>query len=202
MTFPQAISINLPDWIPQVVSPGDVIASEEERMNIAIQLSEWQLTEGTGGPFGAIVCEMVSGKVVGVGVNRVLHEHASIAHAEVLAWSSAQSHFDTYDLAAEGIPRLALYSSAQPCIACWGGLFWTGLTRLVCAAKLQDVMELAGFDEGPVPENWDTLLRQSNIEVEQDLCREAACKVLERYGHDGVIYNPTARASNSTPAGE
>lgn len=162
-------------------------------MALAVRLSEFQLKHNTGGPFGAIVCELDSGKVVGVGVNRVVPENASIAHAEVIAWSCAQAYYKNYDLGAESLPALGLYSSAQPCVACWGGMFWTGISKLVCAANKQDVETLAGFNEGPVPIDWDVSLQKAGVEVVTGLLRAEACKVLAAYGASGIVYNASGK---------
>ncbi|PIE41160.1 MAG: tRNA-specific adenosine deaminase [Gammaproteobacteria bacterium] len=188
--FPSPLVVTLPDWLSQVVAPGDVLSTDQERMALAIELSRQQLKHNTGGPFGAIVCQLDTGKVVGVGVNRVVPQHASIAHAEVLAWSGAQAFFNTFNLGDPAIAPLGLYSSAQPCIACWGGLFWTGITKLVCGATKGDVEKLAGFNEGPVPADWDQILRRAGVEVLTQVNRSAACEVLKAYGERGVIYNP------------
>jgi tRNA(Arg) A34 adenosine deaminase TadA len=160
-------------------------------MLLAIKLSDYQVRHSTGGPFGAVVFNLESGAVVGVGVNRVVPDNASIAHAEVVAWSCAQQVLGTYDLGQAGRPPLGLYTSAQPCIACWGGLFWTGLAKLVCGASKNDVEQLAGFHEGPVPADWDRLLEKHCVTVVKNVCRQQACDVLQRYGAGGVIYNPS-----------
>lgn len=189
--FPKPLAIEHPPWLDQLVRPGDVYSSEKARMNLAIQLSDLQVQHNTGGPFGAAVFDLDTGKVVGVGVNRVVPHNASIAHAEVLAWSCAQQLLGTFDLGEPRLPPLGLYTSAQPCIACWGGLFWTGLSKLVCGATKQDVEQLAGFHEGPVPVDWDGLLEKSGITVVKEVCRQEACAVLQRYGEHGLIYNPS-----------
>lgn len=175
---------------------GDCLATDNERMALAVRLSEYQLKHSSGGPFGAIVCELESGKVVGVGVNRVVPESASIAHAEVLAWSGAQAYYKNYDLGSDAIPALGLYTSAQPCVACWGGLFWTGVSKLVCGATKQDVETLAGFNEGPVPTDWDISLQNAGIEVVSGVLREQACKVLKAYGASGIVYNASGKKTD------
>ena len=189
--FPQPLAVELPAWIDQLVKPGDVLSTEKSRMQLAIQLSDMQLKNNSGGPFGAVVVDLDSGRVVGVGVNRVVPNNASIAHAEVVAWSCAQQYFSSYDLGDSRLPSLGLYTSSQPCIACWGGLFWTGLSKLVCGATKDDVEKLAGFQEGPVPVDWGRLLEKAGITVVKEVCRQEACDVLKRYGESGVIYNPT-----------
>lgn len=167
------------------------LPDDESRITLAIELSRLQVAHNSGGPFGAIVCDLDSGKVVGVGVNRVVPNNASIAHAEVVAWSCAQQYLRNYDLGDSKLPPLGLYSSSQPCVACWGGLFWTGLKKLVCGATKQDVESLAGFNEGPIPLNWDALLEEAGIVVVQNLCRDQACEALRAYGVNGRRYNPS-----------
>lgn len=189
--FPAPLAIEHPPWLHHIVRPGAVYTTEKARMSLAIQLSELQVQHNTGGPFGAAVFELDSGKLVGVGVNRVIPDNASIAHAEVVAWSCAQQLLGTFDLGQSSLPSLGLYTSSQPCIACWGGLFWTGLSKLVCGATKQDVEELAGFHEGPVPVDWDVLLEKAGIAVVKEVCRQEACDVLKRYGESGLIYNPS-----------
>lgn len=189
-SFNAPLHIDLPEWINTVIQPGLHLPDDQTRIELAIKLSELQVSHATGGPFGALVCNLKTGELVSVGVNRVVPHHASIAHAEVVAWSGAQQYFNTYDLGAASLPPLGLYSSAQPCIACWGGLFWTGLKKLVCAANKADVERLTGFKEGPVPDNWVQLLEQAGMSVVTGLGRAQACKVLKRYGETGEIYNP------------
>ena len=59
---------------------------------MAIELSRLQSVHGSGGPFGALVCDDATGEVIGVGVNLVESTGLSSAHAEWVAWSMAQSH--------------------------------------------------------------------------------------------------------------
>ena len=63
------------------------------------------------------------------------------------------------------------------------------MTHLVCGARGSDA-ELAGFDEGPKPEQWEDQLRQRGIAVQVDVQRDAAAKVLANYASGGgKIYN-------------
>jgi len=65
-------SIVLPEWLASEVTLGQVIPDEDDRMSVAVRLSARQVEQGTGGPFGALVCELGSGKVIGFGVNQVV----------------------------------------------------------------------------------------------------------------------------------
>ena len=194
----QLHSLRLPKWVSTIVTPGQVLLDEEERMAVAIALSARQVKEGTGGPFGALVCEVDSGVVLGVGVNQVTASYWSSAHAEFVAWSMAQQNVGGYDLghrsgksegksaqSAEDVEivsvSVALYSSAQPCVSCWGGLFWTGISRLVYGATKSDVEQYAGFDEGPLPDDWEAALIDRGVSVQGGMLREEAIKSLREY---------------------
>src|SRR5690606_12471313 len=117
-------------------------------------------------PFGAAGFERDSGKLVAVGVNRVVPCRASVAHAEMMAFTLAQEAVGRFDLAAPGLPAHELVTSAQMCAMCYGATLWSGVRRVVYAATASDVEELAGFDEGPLPADWQGQLRARGIDVE------------------------------------
>ena len=184
----QLKSIILPEWVAEEVCLGQEIASEAERMAVAIKISRRQVVEGTGGPFGAVVCELDTGRVIGIGVNQVTNSCWSGAHAEFIAWTMAQETINSYDLGRDN--SVGLYSSAQPCVSCWGGVFWTGISRLVFAATKHDVEQYAGFDEGPLPKDWDVALAKRGVSVQGELLREKAVLALQEYGRlGGECYN-------------
>ena len=81
----QAIRIDLPDWIDQVVDWDVALRTDEERMRLAIRLSDENVVRGTGGPFGAVIVERERGRVVGVGTNSVVRLDNCVLHAEVVA---------------------------------------------------------------------------------------------------------------------
>lgn len=189
--FP-ACHFALPEWLSHYVWPGQVLSSDAERIALAVELSRQQVLHGTGGPFGALVCDLTSGRVIGAGVNLVVPRKMSILHAEVVAWSVAQQVLGHFDLSSDGAMTLGLYTSAQPCIACWGGLFWTGIRHLVYAATKQDVETLAGFDEGPVPSDWIERLQTRGISV-ACMHQSAAAEVLALYTQQGgAVYNASS----------
>lgn len=161
-------------------------------MAFAIRLASRNIDEKTGGPFGAAIFEIESGKLIAPGVNIVVPGKCSLAHAEAVAFMVAQQVVGTFDLGAKGLPAMELVTSAQPCIQCFGNTWWSGVARIVIGARGEDVERLTGFDEGPLPPNWVQLLEQrsdplSPVEVIRDLMAQEACAVLERY--DGEVYN-------------
>jgi len=187
-------AIDLPPWL---VEHGPFVAgqTDAERMELALDLAQQNVDEGSGGPFAAIVIEETSGACVAAGVNLVIASGLSVAHAEAVAIMLAQRDAAHFDLA--GLPgrRFSLYATGQPCVMCFGILWWSGITKLVCAARGEDIEQLTGFQEGPLPNNWPALLSQRGslppIAVVQDVQRDRACDVLRAYRAAGhPIYNP------------
>ena len=190
-----SVNVSLPTWVSDYVKPGQVFPTLEERMRLAIGLADRNVSESTGGPFGAAIFEIESGKLVAPGVNLVVVGACSLAHAEIMAFMIAQQTLKTFDLGAPDLPAMELVTSAQPCIQCWGAIWWSGIRRLVTGASCEQTERLTGFDEGPVPPNWAELLRKrlpetSHIEVIENILSDEACTVLQRYKDvGGKIYN-------------
>jgi tRNA(Arg) A34 adenosine deaminase TadA len=73
---------------------------------------------------------------------------------------------------------------------CFGAVLWSGVKRLVCAARQEDVERL-GFDEGTKPVDWPGELERRGITVARDVCRDEAVAILNHYVvAGGLIYNP------------
>lgn len=180
-----SVTLALPAWIDEAVDRQRVYASDEDKVALAIELSRRNVESGTGGPFGAAVFDG-NGLVVGVGVNRVVPQNCSVAHAEMMAFMCAQAALSAFRL--NEIGPMTLATSAQPCCMCYGASFWAGINNLLIGARSEDVMRLTEFDEGPLPADWVGELERRGIAVRRDLRREAACEVLRRYGESGVSY--------------
>ena len=160
-----------------------------DRMDLVIDLARKNVDAGTGGPFGAGIFEMGSGRLVAPGVNMVIPGNCSVAHAEITAIMVAQKIIGTYDLGGDGLPPMELVSSTEPCAMCLGAVVWSGVRRLVCGARDVDARDI-GFDEGPKPDNWTFALETRGIAVLRDVGRKAAVAVLKHYvDRGGLIYN-------------
>jgi tRNA(Arg) A34 adenosine deaminase TadA len=158
-------------------------------MALAIDLARENARRASGGPFGAIVFEAKSGRVVAAGVNRVEQTGQSLAHAEMLAIALAQHARETYDLGKRAAHELV--TSSEPCAMCFGAIPWSGVRRLVCGARASDA-EAIGFDEGPKPGSWVRALQRRGIAVTRDVRRSEAVEVLREYAAGGRrIYNPS-----------
>jgi len=184
------ILLSSPAWLTAwLVKHGDSYPNASTRMQLAIELSGLNIEHQTGGPFGAIVFDHTSHRLISAGVNRVASCSASIAHAEIMAITIAQQQLGNFDLSAQGLPDCELVTSCEPCAMCFGAIPWSGIRHLVCAARDADARAI-GFDEGTKLSKWKASLRARGISVKTDACRDSAVDVLQDYAnHHGVIYN-------------
>ena len=177
------LRLTLPRWIDDEVDAARVHADDATRVRLAIRLARRNVEECTGGPFGAVVFDQ-AGRVIATGVNRVLPQHCSVAHAEILALAGAQARAGRARLNEDG-GRYVLATSAQPCAMCYGASFWAGIDELLIGARAEDVMELSAFDEGPLPADWVGELERRGIAVRRDILRDEARAVFALYAQRG-----------------
>ena len=158
-------------------------------MDLVTTLSQLNIEQGTGGPFGAGIFRTDNHTLVAPGINLVLSSQSSLAHAEVVAIMMAQQTLGVHDLGADGLPPHELVTSCEPCAMCLGAICWSGVRHLICGARGSDA-EAIGFDEGPKPKNWTTALEQRGISVKIDIGRPKATQVLQQYvDQGGEVYN-------------
>lgn len=183
------VVVDYPAWVHDVVRWDHALRSEHDRMRLAITLARENVARAAGGPFGAVVVERASGRLVSVGVNSVVRLNNCTLHGEIVAIILAQARLGSYTLAADGMPAHELYTSCEPCAMCLGATLWSGVQRLVCAATREDATQLS-FDEGPVFEQSYRYLEERGIEVVRGVLRDEAREVLEAYRRSGgPIYN-------------
>lgn len=173
------IELALPAWIHQEVDTQATYDGDEARVALAIALARRNVELQTGGPFGAAIFA-ADGRLVSVGVNRVVPTSCSIAHAEMMAFASAQARSQRFRLNADG-ERYILATSAQPCSMCYGASIWAGIDELLIGARAEDVTELSEFDEGPLPNDWVGELERRGIRVRRDVLRQSAREVFHLY---------------------
>ena len=189
MKNPSIVTLTLPAWLDKITARPLVLPDPEERMRWVIGLSRLNVGHKTGGPFAAAVFERETGRLLGAGVNRVEPLNLSPAHAEIMAIAFAQQKTGTYDLGTVGAGS-ELVTSSQPCLMCLGAVLWSGVTRLAYAATAGDVIGTLGFDEGPLPRDWQNELNKRGITVVGEYLRAEALAVLELYRQvQGTIYN-------------
>ena len=182
------IHLTLPAWIHEHVDSDRHYPTDDDKVALAIDLALRNVDAGSGGPFGAAVFGP-DHRIISVGVNRVLPQSCSLAHAETMAYMLAQQRTQRPRLnelePGVGAGPVTLATSAQPCCQCYGATFWAGIDRLLIGARSEDVESLTEFDEGPLPADWTGELQRRGIEVVRDLQRAQACDVLRDYGRLG-----------------
>ncbi|MDE2256679.1 MAG: nucleoside deaminase, partial [Xanthomonadaceae bacterium] len=178
--IPAQLHLTLPLWLRDTLDDSRLYPDDDAKVALAIELARGNVENRGGGPFGAAVFTG-EGRLVAVGVNRVIAQSCSVAHAEIMAYMLAQQRLQRFRLN-EGGGRFILASSAQPCCQCYGATVWAGIDELLIGARAEDVEELTEFDEGPLPADWIGELERRGIDVRRDIRRGEAREVLALYG--------------------
>lgn len=181
----------MPEWArTELAVLPQSFASIEERMAVVIRFSRLNFERGTGGPFAAGVFEQKGGKLLSIGVNRVVSMQCSSAHAEVMALSIAQKMIGTYDLGGADLQYHQLVINWRPCSMCYGATLWSGVRSLVIAGSDKELEKITGFDEGPMPADWRGELEARNIQVFDNVLREQAVATFRDFAaSNSLVYN-------------
>ncbi len=188
MTISSHCSFDLPAWVqPLLDNWSEPLLTISQRMQLAIALSKENIQQQTGGPFAAVVVNEETSELISVGMNLVTSVGLSVAHAEIVALTLAQSAVGEWNLSSAG--SLQLVTTCEPCAMCFGAVPWSGVKSLICGARKKDA-EAAGFDEGDKPEQWVRSLQRRGIVVQCSVLRAEAAGVLADYRNSGgAIYN-------------
>ncbi len=183
--------LTLPAWADDVLARApQTLPAAEARMRWVIDLARTNFERDTGGPFAAAVFEEDTGRVVSIGVNRVVAGRCSSAHAEVMALSLAQRALGVHDLGGPGLPAHQLVVNWCPCAMCCGAICWSGVRSLVIAGSGPAMEALTGFDEGPIHPAWQDELRRRGIAVSDGLLREESLEAFRQFAKSGrAVYN-------------
>jgi len=162
-----------------------------DRMKFVLEIAAMNISLKYGGPFGAAVFEIDTGRLISIGINLVIWSNSSIAHAEIVAINNAEQAVGfNYIQSLSSKIKYELVTSSEPCIMCYGAIHWSNIQRIVCGSRSEDVREI-GFDEGEKNPRWIAELYRRGVQVVQDVCRPSAIKVLQLYKEqDGMLYNP------------
>ena len=185
------LHLTMPEWAPAYLETlPDFIPAVEDRMAAILELARLNFEKDTGGPFAAGVFEQESGRLVSIGVNRVVASGCSSAHAEVMALSLAQQRLQVYDLGGPGQPVFELVVNWRPCAMCFGAVLWSGIRRLTIAGSGPQLEALTGFDEGPLPRQWRAELARRGIVLTEGVLRREAIGLFRWFGASGrTVYN-------------
>jgi tRNA(Arg) A34 adenosine deaminase TadA len=181
--------VDYPAWVDDIVDWERLYQDDEEKMRLAIAMSRENVERDTGGPFGAAIFEIESGKLVAVGMNSVVRLNNCTLHGEMVAFMMAQQRLGSFTLGAAGMPTHEMFTSCEPCAMCLGATLWSGVKRVVYGAGREDASKL-NFEEGPVFPASYKYLEDRGITIIRHVLRAEAATVLERYRlKSGKIYN-------------
>jgi tRNA(Arg) A34 adenosine deaminase TadA len=197
-TLPLGFHLHLPDWVEaELRALPPLLPDLEARMTAVLRLARLNSEQETGGPFAAGVFERDSGRLVAAGVNRVVPLGCSSAHAEIMALSLAQQHLGVYDLGRPDLPAHQLVVNWTPCAMCFGAALWSGVRSLAIAGPGPEMEAITGFDEGPLPADWQGELARRGIELIEGVLRDQALEGFRAFAASGpLVYN--ARGGSKT----
>jgi tRNA(Arg) A34 adenosine deaminase TadA len=184
--------LTLPDWAAAELAAHAAtrFATFEDRVRLVIGLARQNFQRDTGGPFAAAVFDADAGRLVAIGVNRVVPMRCSTAHAEVMALSLAQQAAGTHDLGGPGQPAHQLVVNWCPCAMCCGAVVWSGVRALVLAGSGPELEEITGFDEGPIHPDWAGELARRGVAVVDGVLRDETCAMFRDFAGSGrPVYN-------------
>ena len=127
---------------------------------LAVELSKISVANGSS-PFGCIIVEEATGKIVGQGYNRVVLDKDPTAHGEITAIRQACKALDTFDLS-----NCVLYTSCEPCPMCLNTCKWANISKVYYAADRNDA-ERIGFRDKLFYESDPLTLEQISSAVNE-----------------------------------
>ena len=131
------------------------------------------IRSGHGGPFGCVIVK--NGKIVGRGHNCVLLKHDPTCHGEMEAIRNACAELGTGDLS-----DCELYTTAEPCPMCLGGILWANIKRVYYGCNRQDTDNI-GFRDDVFYKYLDG---EGDILELSECGREACLELFEEYSSD------------------
>lgn len=146
--------------------------TDKEYINLAIELSK-----KADYPYGAVIVK--DNKIIGRSDANTTVSKSGFSHAELRAIEDAMDHLGGH-LCAEGGKGATIYSSCEPCAMCMGAILYTGISRLVYGATLEDSKECVNEI---LAHSKDVAAACSNrkIEIIPEFEREGAVKALKEW---------------------
>jgi tRNA(Arg) A34 adenosine deaminase TadA len=182
--------------------------TDEERIEVAIDMSQKNVDVGGQEPFACIIYQHASN--TGRTTPYVLGVNHEDRHAETMALHLVHARFSEQEQGPCEPCEYWMYSSCEPCCDCFGTLVLLiatlrnasnskFITRLVTAATKADA-ETLGFDEGPINDaSYHALQEIFGIEVIRGMQREQSANVIRGFGKQMSVLSTVGTTSKSTP---
>lgn len=152
-------------------------AEQNKFMQEAIRLSVDNVTQGKGGPFGAVVVK--DGKIIARGANSVTSLNDPTAHAEVMAIREACKVLGAFQL-----DGCEIYTSCEPCPMCLGAVYWARPDKLFYANTKQDAAAI-DFDDNFIYEEIAKPIHERKLFTQQ-LMRDEALEAFKKWGESNL----------------
>lgn len=137
----------------------------EKFMRMAIELSEYNVKQSAGGPFGAVIVK--DGMVVARSANKVVLQNDPTAHAEISAIRLACQELGTHDL-----QGCVIYTSCEPCPMCLGAIYWAHIDAVYYGNTKADAAAI-GFDDHFIYQELELPIHKRKLQIIQLLSTEA-----------------------------
>lgn len=144
-------------------------------MNEAIKEAYIGIEHGEGGPFGSVIVK--DGKIVGKGHNRVLLKKDPTCHGEMEAIRDACKNLATHDLSG-----CELYTTAEPCPMCLGGILWSNIKKVYYGCNREDTDKI-GFRDDVF---YEYLEGKNDLLSIEELEREQCQELFQNYEKRGA----------------
>lgn len=141
-------------------------------MNRAIELAQYGMENGHGGPFGSVI--VLDDEIIGEGFNRVLSSNDPTAHAEIVAIRHACEKINDFQLS-----DAIIYTTCEPCPMCLGAIYWARPEKIVMACTREDAAGI-GFDDDYIYKELNISLGKRTITIEH-LMREEALTLFKEW---------------------
>ncbi len=151
--------------------------THDDFMQMAIALSEKNVRENLGGPFGAVIVK--NGQVIAASANQVVPSNDPTAHAEVSAIRLACQELNTYILSG-----CEIYTSCEPCPMCLAAIYWARIDKIYYANTKVDAAAI-GFDDHFIYQELDKPIDKRQLPIVQ-LMRDEALSAFKLWGESGT----------------
>lgn len=139
-------------------------------MDEALKEAYEGINKNHGGPFGSVIVK--NGKIIGRGHNCVLLKGDPTCHGEMEAIRDACKNLGTHDLSGS-----ILYTTAEPCPMCFGGILWANIEKIYFGCNIKDTSKIGFRDEI----FYNAYEKRENITEEQD--RDKCLKLFDYYNN-------------------
>lgn len=131
---------------------------------MAIALSEQNVLQSLGGPFGAVIVK--DGKLIAKSANKVTASLDPTAHAEISAIRIACKKLKSFDLSG-----CVIYTSCEPCPMCLSAIYWARIDAVYYANTKEDAAEI-NFDDQFIYEEIEKPLSERKLPIVQMMRNE------------------------------